>query len=1148
LKSPDKLGETLTVNEDSKKDFYIKGVVEESVSSINEILDKLRKGESNRHYARTAMNHASSRSHTIFRLHVQTVTNNFIREYRRQKRGDTSNINNTELVIQAEESFLGGTGRTEGTMVTESLLNFVDLAGSEKVSNHHMLLDDPNILNTSDYINSKEGIMAVNKVKERVKEGQHINKSLFFLTQVISLKSEGKSAQHIPYRNSPLTKILRSSLGGNSRTLIILCITPVASQFEQTMSTLRFGMNAKKIENQVQANIITNNDDEALKILISDYEKKLKDLENARHEDYIKNAQLHRQIEELQMQKAKLIEKVENLSKFQIMKMSQSIPNDEISEFFKQAKERLIYFDKVGVIFNSKKLKKYDIVKTESTASLAAKVRNFEKRRSTELSSRRLSELPTAEVDPELIEDLPVNPRIITESVNKFSLAALKSSKHQVSVLQKMIEKLYANLEQASRRNLNNYDNFLIYFAKAELRKKQLKDLANDFNDQLEEKKKLKAKLDLYKDLKRIEDLNDAELNDLEAHFWKKLDEIKMEKCRRLYARQLQELKSYTGKSPSPLRRRAHADIDPIEPVNFTFDSDFEEFGDSRFEIELILNDDNIRAEKLQAEENAFFRVAYEGIKELDAELAESKRIANETEAFFKEKNEEKLRLERRQRNKSEKKGSPFLDSKRSSTATLIDRSASIDRFSRKGSRNPSIPKLQETKLDFVQAVMNVHIEPVLPKLNKASAEKKKESEKKITKPIESTTTVEIKDNKETKEPEEEFIEQVRPEVKPFQPESTAPLHIEDEQAPQALPHSPKKEEEEEEEGRSSVESPRKLYNSPRKLEASPLEHFKSLNFEHSPLRRTSRTTDSPDHSIMQEFIKTERSVTPTPSQKDLKPKQNKKETQSKSPILKKSATKTTVKNGSKSPITRDKENNTQERRKSTSKSPIGRKDSGKNNYSFAYLASNPPPNKKDITDKYTPKKVSPLKKSATFSKTPITAISETLDANSKSFTGILLNTLERQMTIPSPGRFIAENLLTERTPSPIRAERETMKENFDLTARQSMRNSMSLLNDKEINPEKFPLNVTNIEKDETMFSNSIFSTKNGEKLANESIDYDYLKERENEILRNLENSPIKSENFNEHDNLGDSTLNESKKRRTRADRKKRTALATTNE
>ena len=91
------------------------------------------------------------------------------------------------------------------------------------------------------------------KIRERVKEGQYINKSLFFLTQVIQLKAEENT--HIPFRNSSLTKILRSSLGGNSRTLIILCINPNSMQFDYSISTLRFGTNAKKITNSVSANV-----------------------------------------------------------------------------------------------------------------------------------------------------------------------------------------------------------------------------------------------------------------------------------------------------------------------------------------------------------------------------------------------------------------------------------------------------------------------------------------------------------------------------------------------------------------------------------------------------------------------------------------------------------------------------------------------------------------------------------------------------------------------------------------------------------------------------------------------------------------------------------------------------------------------------
>ena len=92
-----------------------------------------------------------------------------------------------------------------------------------------------------------------------MREGQHINRSLFYLTQVIAMLSQG-TPDHIPYRNSPLTKILKTSLGGNSRTAIILCITPSMRHAEQTTSTLRFGQNAKKIRCKVRANFKVHSD------------------------------------------------------------------------------------------------------------------------------------------------------------------------------------------------------------------------------------------------------------------------------------------------------------------------------------------------------------------------------------------------------------------------------------------------------------------------------------------------------------------------------------------------------------------------------------------------------------------------------------------------------------------------------------------------------------------------------------------------------------------------------------------------------------------------------------------------------------------------------------------------------------------------
>jgi hypothetical protein len=85
LKPPSRLAEVLTVSEDSNKEFYVRGVIEESVLNINEILEVLSRGEKNRHYAQTSMNHHSSRSHTIFRLTIQSVTNNFIRNYKKEQ-------------------------------------------------------------------------------------------------------------------------------------------------------------------------------------------------------------------------------------------------------------------------------------------------------------------------------------------------------------------------------------------------------------------------------------------------------------------------------------------------------------------------------------------------------------------------------------------------------------------------------------------------------------------------------------------------------------------------------------------------------------------------------------------------------------------------------------------------------------------------------------------------------------------------------------------------------------------------------------------------------------------------------------------------------------------------------------------------------
>ena len=130
--------------------------------------------------------------------------------------------------------------------------NFIDLAGSERASIHETgavtsvpigaTIRNPSPFGSTNQISTKnkQTMNSQTLTNLRIREGQHINKSLFFLTQVIAMQAEG-NRDHIPFRNSPLTKILKTSLGGNSLTAIILCITPSIKQLEQTQSTLRFG-------------------------------------------------------------------------------------------------------------------------------------------------------------------------------------------------------------------------------------------------------------------------------------------------------------------------------------------------------------------------------------------------------------------------------------------------------------------------------------------------------------------------------------------------------------------------------------------------------------------------------------------------------------------------------------------------------------------------------------------------------------------------------------------------------------------------------------------------------------------------------------------------------------------------------------------
>ena len=170
----------------------------------------LEEGSGKRATAATAMNHTSSRSHAIFTL--------FIDGSRRE--------------ISAAESDGDDSVLASGITVK---FHLVDLAGSERAKK-------------------------TQATGNRFKEGTAINMGLLSLGNVISALGDDSGPKHIPYRDSKLTRLLQDSLGGNSHTLMIACVSPADYNIEETISTLRYADRARKIKNKPIVNIDDKNE------------------------------------------------------------------------------------------------------------------------------------------------------------------------------------------------------------------------------------------------------------------------------------------------------------------------------------------------------------------------------------------------------------------------------------------------------------------------------------------------------------------------------------------------------------------------------------------------------------------------------------------------------------------------------------------------------------------------------------------------------------------------------------------------------------------------------------------------------------------------------------------------------------------------
>ncbi|NXU57813.1 KI18A protein, partial [Turnix velox] len=189
----------LAVREDAQKGVVVQGLTLHQPKSAEEILQMLDYGNKNRTQHPTDVNASSSRSHAVFQIYLR-------------QQDKTASINQNVRIAK---------------------MSLIDLAGSERAS-------------------------ATSAKGARFREGTNINRSLLALGNVINALANPKSKkQHIPYRNSKLTRLLKDSLGGNCRTIMIAAVSPSSMFYDDTYNTLKYANRAKDIKSSLKSNVVS---------------------------------------------------------------------------------------------------------------------------------------------------------------------------------------------------------------------------------------------------------------------------------------------------------------------------------------------------------------------------------------------------------------------------------------------------------------------------------------------------------------------------------------------------------------------------------------------------------------------------------------------------------------------------------------------------------------------------------------------------------------------------------------------------------------------------------------------------------------------------------------------------------------------------
>ncbi|CAF2632483.1 unnamed protein product [Rotaria sp. Silwood2] len=211
----------LDVRDDAVGNTIVIGASEHKCHSIDDVVNLLKKGSAVRHTGATQMNDESSRSHAIFTLYIE--------QHLRDK-------NSNSTIVQASyDGMMQPLKSTFDESYLSAKLHFVDLAGSERVARTH---------NTG----------------ERFQESIRINSGLLALGNVVSALSDPKkrAGGHIPYRDSKITRLLKDSLGGNAKTLMITCVSPCIVDLDESLNALKYAHRASQIRNKPIKNVDPN--------------------------------------------------------------------------------------------------------------------------------------------------------------------------------------------------------------------------------------------------------------------------------------------------------------------------------------------------------------------------------------------------------------------------------------------------------------------------------------------------------------------------------------------------------------------------------------------------------------------------------------------------------------------------------------------------------------------------------------------------------------------------------------------------------------------------------------------------------------------------------------------------------------------------